>query len=89
MDADATVRESIHPPCDPRGFHPARPVYPGIGCKAGKDCRVCPRWKCPGCMVLRPWCFGANDGADDGLASLCDDCWYAAVHPEATKDGGG
>src|SRR6185312_5314003 len=33
--------------------------------------------------------WNMNDGADDGLASLCDDCWYAAVHPEATKDGGG
>jgi hypothetical protein len=73
MDA---VREPIHPPRDPRGYYPTMPDFPTCSKSPGPTCRICPRWKCPGCMTLRPWCFGAADG----FPALCDDCWDAAVN---------
>ncbi len=65
--------ERIHRPRDRRvPFNPfdARMATAEDGHRAGPACGLCPRWRCPGCLLLRPWCFGCGDDQP----CLCDDC---------------
>lgn len=48
-------------------------VWPSEGCIGGPTCRVCPRWRCTACLMLRPFCMGVSDEHP----GLCDFCWVA------------
>lgn len=63
--------ERVHRPRSRRApFNAKAPQYPGEGCTGWSACAVCPRWRCTGCLYLRPWCFGC----DGKHPSLCDGC---------------
>lgn len=77
-------REQVFPPVEAAavarvvfadGLDASEWPYPGPGCGESNDCPSCPRWRCPGCRQLRPWCMGAGDKTPE----LCNDCAMRAA----------
>jgi hypothetical protein len=60
--------------------------YPGPACRGGTECASCPRFRCPHCMKLRPWCVGAASGG--ATASWCDACRACLGHRVAATEMG-